>query len=122
MHKEQEERRDFLPDLIAHLDRVGAREIVLEEGYGLGVGIPVDAYLDVSGRVRVGSHEECLDQEVVVVLRCPEQRELRRLRPETVWSRCCTIRLGPIARRSSPTWASAPSASTRSPTGPDGVW
>ena len=73
MHKEQGERRDFLPDLIAHLERLGAGEIVLEEGYGLGVGVPIDAYLDVSGRVRVGSYEECLDQDVVVVLRCPEQ-------------------------------------------------
>ena len=84
MHKEQEERRDFLPDLIAHLDRLDAGEIVLEGGYGLGVGVPIDAYLDVSGRVRVGSYEECLDQDVVVVLRCPEQEELRRLRPGAV--------------------------------------
>src|ERR687898_924317 len=84
MHKEQGERRDFLPDLIAHLDRLGADEIVLEEGYGLGVGVPMDAYLDVSGRARVGSYGECLDQDVVVVLRCPEQEELRRLRPGAV--------------------------------------
>ena len=84
MHKEQGERRDFLPDLIAHLDRLGADEIVLEEGYGLGVGVPMDVYLDVSGRARVGSYGECLDQDVVVVLRCPEQEELRRLRPGVV--------------------------------------
>ena len=38
------------------------------------MGIPVDAYLAVSGRARIGSHEECLDQDVIVVLRCPDQR------------------------------------------------
>ena len=43
MHKERGERRDFLPDLIGHLDRLGAGEIVLEAGYGLGVGVPMDA-------------------------------------------------------------------------------
>ena len=52
MHNDQGERRDFLPDLIAHLDRLGADEIVLEEGYGLGVGVPTHAHLDVSGRAR----------------------------------------------------------------------
>src|SRR5215207_10228474 len=84
MHKEQEERRDFLPDLIAHLDRIGAGEIVLEGGYGLGMGVPIDAYLEVSDRVRGGSYGQCLDQGVVVILRCPEPEELRRLRPGAV--------------------------------------
>ena len=95
MHKEQEERRDFLPDLIAHLDRIGAGEIVLEEGYGLGMGVPIDAYLEVSGRVRVGSYEECLDQDVVMVLRCPEQRGSGGCAREPSWCRCCTTRRGP---------------------------
>jgi NAD/NADP transhydrogenase alpha subunit len=62
---------------------------VLEEGCGLGVGVPMDANLDVSGRLRVGSYGESLDQDVVVVLRCPEQEELRRLRPGAVLARCC---------------------------------
>jgi len=80
MHKEPGERRDFLPEMIGHLGRVGAREVVLEEGYGSGLGIPIDAYLRATSRARVASYDECLDQDVVVVVRCPEQDELRRLR------------------------------------------
>jgi alanine dehydrogenase len=84
MHKEPGERRDFLPELVAHLDHVGAGEIVVEEGYGSGISVSIDAYLRASRRARIGSHEECLDRDVVVVLRSPEQEELRRLRPGAV--------------------------------------
>ena len=80
MHKEPGERRDFLPEMVGRLDRLGAREVVLEEGYGSGIGIAVDDYLRASGRARVASHRECLEQDVVVVLRSPEHEELRRLR------------------------------------------
>ena len=48
------------------------------------MGVPIDVYLEVSDRVRVGSYEDCLDQDVVVILRCPEPEELRRLRPGAV--------------------------------------
>jgi alanine dehydrogenase len=84
MHKEPGERRDFLPGLVGRLDQFGAREIVLEEGYGSGIGIAIDGYLGASGRARVASHEECLEQEVILVLRSPEHEELRRLRPGAV--------------------------------------
>lgn len=80
MHKEPGERRDFLPELVGRLDRLGAREVVLEDGYGSGIGIALDEYMVASGRARVASHRECLEQDVVVVLRCPEHEELRRLR------------------------------------------
>lgn len=84
MHKEPGERRDFLPELVGCLDRLGAREILLEDGYGSGVGAALDDYTLASGRVRVGSHRECLEQDVVLVLRCPEPEDLRRLRPGAV--------------------------------------
>jgi alanine dehydrogenase len=84
MHKEPGERRDFLPELVACLDHLGAREIVLEETYGSGIGIAIDDYVGASCRARVASHEECLEQDVVLVLRCPEHDELRRLRPGAV--------------------------------------
>ena len=74
---------------------------MLEEGYGLGVGIPVDAYLEVSGRARIGSYEECLDQDVIVVLRCPEQRIFAGCAGEPSCCRCCITRRGRIAPRSS---------------------
>ncbi|MEO5726415.1 MAG: alanine dehydrogenase, partial [Byssovorax sp.] len=70
MHKEAAERRAFLPSFIEFVARVGADEIVVEEGYGAGMEIAAAEYTRVP-RVRVGSFEECFAQDVVVVLRCP---------------------------------------------------
>lgn len=84
MHKESGERRDFPPSLVAFLERVGAEEIVVERGYGSGMGFTEADYLARSKRVRVGSYEECLGQDLVVVVRCPADEALRRLRRGTV--------------------------------------
>jgi alanine dehydrogenase len=83
MHKEAGERRDFLPRLVAFLHHAGVREIVVEEGYGSGIGVELQAYLDASPRCRVGTFVECLAQDVVVVVRYPGADTLRRLRPGT---------------------------------------
>ena len=71
-HKEAEERRDFLPSLVRHLTRLGAADVVIEQGYGSRMGVSIEPYLEVSGRVRVASRDECLEQDVVLVLRCPD--------------------------------------------------
>jgi alanine dehydrogenase len=84
MHKEVEERRDFLPDLVHHLIRLGATEVVIEDGYGAGMEISLDRYLELSTRVRVGHHGECLGQAVVLVLRCPDREDFARLRPDAL--------------------------------------
>lgn len=84
MHKEAGERRDFLPGFVEYLDVNGAAEIVLEEGFGTGIEIPPERYLAASGRARFGSYEECLGQDVVVVIRCPEHEALRSMRPGAV--------------------------------------
>jgi alanine dehydrogenase len=81
MHKEAGERRDFLPDFLRHLVEAGAGEIVVENGYGSGMGTPPDEYLTAAPRVRFGSQDECLAQELVAVVRCPAPDELARLRP-----------------------------------------
>ena len=81
MHKEAEERRDFLPALVRCLDAAGVEEIVVEDAYGSGMGLTTVAYRRASERTRVGRHDECLDQDVVLVLRCPDLDEISRLRP-----------------------------------------
>jgi len=80
MHKEPGEHRVFLPSLTAFLDRIGAGEIVVEEGYGSELGLGLDDYRKGSKRVRQGSLEECLAQDVVAVLRCPNEPLLRKVR------------------------------------------
>jgi alanine dehydrogenase len=81
MHKEPGERRDFLPDLLSCLGRAGASRIVLEEGYGAKVGVDPAAYLAAAGPVDFGTLEEAFEQDVVVVLRCPDEALIRRMRP-----------------------------------------
>jgi len=81
MHKEAGERRDFLPPLVASLCRDGASEVVLEEGYGTGLGISPSAYLELDERVRFAGYREVLEQDIVVVLRCPDEEAVSWMRP-----------------------------------------
>jgi alanine dehydrogenase len=84
MHKEAGDRRDFLPAFAALLDRAGAERIVLEEGYGSGVAAGEADYLGASSRLRFGAYEDCLEQDVVVVVRCPDEEAFARMRPGAI--------------------------------------
>jgi alanine dehydrogenase len=84
MHREAGERRDFLPDLVAWLDRRGVGEVVLEAGYGSAMAIPAGAYEAASSRVRFATFAECFEADVVVMLRCPEPEVFPLLRPGAV--------------------------------------
>jgi alanine dehydrogenase len=81
MHKEAGERRDFLPEFVRTLDAAGAAEIVLEEGYGSGLDVPADAYLAASPIARAGTMQEAFSQDIVVVIRCPDDQAVQLLRP-----------------------------------------
>lgn len=80
MHKEVGERRDFLPELVEFLGRIGAGDVVVEEGYGTGVGFTPADYVAKHPRCRVGSYDECLAQDVVVVLRYPSEEAVSKLK------------------------------------------
>lgn len=82
MHVEFGERRDFLPPFIARLIRRGAN-VVLEHGYGSGMGYTQEDYQAVAPQVQFASHEEIFQQEYVLVLRCPTEAELKLLKPGT---------------------------------------
>jgi alanine dehydrogenase len=59
MHVEAGERRDFLPEFIAHLENHGGR-VVLESGYGSGMGYQEKDYrLSAPKRLR---HRTALSQ------------------------------------------------------------
>jgi len=80
MHVEYGERRDFLPPLIADLEKRGA-QVVLEYGYGSGMGFSEANYKKVAPNVRFTSHQEIYKLEYVVVLRCPTMDDLELLEP-----------------------------------------
>ncbi|HJR97704.1 MAG TPA: alanine dehydrogenase [Actinomycetota bacterium] len=79
MHKEAGERRDFLPDLVAGVADLGG-SVVVERGIGRRIGYTDDDYLRAGPNVVVGSNEDAFDQDVVLVLRAPEER-LGLMRP-----------------------------------------
>jgi alanine dehydrogenase len=80
MRKETAEVRDFLPAFTARLCRLGAH-VVLEQGYGSGMGLAERDYLANGVGITFVSREEALKQEMVILLRCPEDDELRRMKP-----------------------------------------
>jgi len=80
MHKEKGERRDFLPNFVKDLSIHGVIEIVLEEGYGSGMGYSQKDYTQCSSHVRFGSYDDCLKQEIVLVLRCPDKAAIRKMK------------------------------------------
>lgn len=81
MHKEAGERRDFLPDVVVAADRAGAAAIVLEHGYGTGIGVPAEAYLAASPQARFAAYDEVMSSDVVAVIRCPVESAMRAMRP-----------------------------------------
>ena len=80
MHKEPGERRDFLPHFVARLRRLGA-EVVLEHGVGAGVGLAPADYQHAAPGARFVGRQEVYRQDMVLVLRCPTDDELRWMRP-----------------------------------------
>jgi alanine dehydrogenase len=79
MHREPNERRDFLPPLVGLLAANGA-EVHVERGIGSQMGYTDRDYTAVSPDVVVGDEDEAYRQDIVVVLRAPEGRyeKLRR--------------------------------------------
>jgi alanine dehydrogenase len=82
MHREPNERRDFLPPLIGLLAANGA-EVHLESGIGSGMGYTDLDYSMLSPDVVITDEEDCYRQDMVVVLRAPEGK-YERLRPGAV--------------------------------------
>lgn len=80
MQHEDGERRDFLPDFVTRLQLLGAK-VLLEEGYGSGMGYSQQDYLRLDSSIRFGPMEEVFQQDYVLVLRCPPDRQIRLMRP-----------------------------------------
>jgi len=80
MHVEAGERRDFLPDFVSDLEKHGAK-VILEHGYGSGMGYQEADYQKLAPGVEFKSNEEVYQQDYVMVLRCPSDEYLRRLHP-----------------------------------------
>jgi len=78
MGQEPEERRDFLPSLAHGVANLGV-DVFVESGLGARIGYSDRDYLGASDRVRIVDRDAAFAQDVVLVLRSPDDRvELMR--------------------------------------------
>ncbi|KAJ53133.1 alanine dehydrogenase [Clostridium tetanomorphum] len=82
MHKEKNEKRDFLPDFFRRLSGENA-EFFLEEGYGEAMGISKEEYLQANNNIKFVSNRECYEKDIVTVLRSPEFNEIDYMKDES---------------------------------------
>lgn len=80
MHVEFGERRDFLPAFVADMEKRGA-QVYLEYGYGSAMGFTEADYQKVAPIARFVSHEEVYQKQIVLVLRCPSNEDLKLMQP-----------------------------------------
>ncbi|MGH4123947.1 MAG: alanine dehydrogenase [Clostridium sp.] len=79
MHKEINERRDFLPSFfdMLKMERV---HIFLEEGYGSALGYTKEDYLKNNKKIQFIDNKECYEKDIVVVLRSPEFEQIEYMK------------------------------------------
>lgn len=80
MHLEHGEKRSFLPDFVHVLENCGA-VVYLEHGYGIRMGLDDSVYSEAAPGVSFVSNQDAYHQDIVLVLRCPSDDDLRNLRP-----------------------------------------
>jgi alanine dehydrogenase len=75
MHKEINEKRDFLPSFFDMLKKEKVR-IFLEEGYGSDLGYTREDYLKENETIQFVSNRQCYEKDIVIVLRSPEFEQI----------------------------------------------
>src|SRR5690554_1826605 len=84
MNKEESEKRDFVPLLFRLLQLNQDVEILMEEDYGIGMGFGINDYLLVNDKIKILPRRKVFHADMVVVLRTPDEDELRWMRPGSV--------------------------------------
>ena len=83
MHKEINEKRDFLPDFFKMLNKDNV-EFYLEKGYGNELGFNEKDYSHSNPDIKFIENKECYEKDVVVVLRSPEFDEINYMRDGSI--------------------------------------
>lgn len=83
MHKELNEKRDFLPNFFKGLIKENA-EIYLEKNYGIDLGFTEEDYLAANPSINFVSFHQCYEKDIVVVLRSPEMKEIGWMKPGSI--------------------------------------
>lgn len=79
IHKEDKEIRAFSPSFLDSLNQYDV-DVYLEEGYGKKMGFKEDEYLKANKRARFTNNKETYRQDLVIVLRAPNNSELVQMK------------------------------------------
>ena len=79
IHAEEGEVRAFLPDFVYKMSRI-FKSVVLEEGYGQKLGIEQEYYTK-SANIIPGTAQEVYGQDLILVLRYPNEDYLELIQP-----------------------------------------
>ena len=80
MHKGDSEKRDFLPKLMKDLKPFENVSLILEDGYGDGMGLTQEDYLKLNPNIKFAGHDEVYNSDMIVVLRAPEDDEIKLMK------------------------------------------
>lgn len=83
MHKEMNEKRDFLPRFFKQLINEKAK-LFLEKNYGDGMGFSEEDYLKENPNIQFVDHKDCYTKDMVVVLRAPELYEIEWMKNDSI--------------------------------------
>lgn len=83
MNKEDKEVRAFLPSFFRKLDDANIG-IWLENNYGKEMGFSENDYLKENNHINFVKRDKVLSKDVVVVLRTPENEELKKMIPGSI--------------------------------------
>ncbi|MEN1760422.1 alanine dehydrogenase [Anoxynatronum sibiricum] len=83
MHKEESEKRDFLPRFFEDLQGYEV-DICLEKGYGERLGFTETDYLQSNPHICFADLAEVYQSDAIIVLRCPETDEINLIREGAV--------------------------------------
>jgi len=81
--KEINEKRAFLPDFFKKLEKFDI-DIWLEFDYGLKMGFSKEDYIQANKNIKFASRKKVFSMEVVIVLRAPENEELKYMKRGTI--------------------------------------
>lgn len=85
MHKEEEEKRDFLPSLFGKIGRISEAKVFVEAGYGSGMGFTHRDYLKENPKITfLDSLDELYQKDLVIVVRAPQESTIAKMRKGSV--------------------------------------
>ncbi|MDP3387175.1 MAG: alanine dehydrogenase [Eubacteriales bacterium] len=83
MHKEESEKRDFLPEFFKDLMDYQV-DLFLEEGYGERLGYSHADYVKFNNKIKFISPEKVFENDMIIVLRCPEVEEINLIKEDSI--------------------------------------